>query len=295
MGLASLSQELEVPHFLDSTESSRIRELYEEEKEEVLKFLSVRPIHTVYMVSLIRDNGLTSPRNCGSFYACRDQYGDLEGVALIGHATVVETQCESALMAFARMARNCQSRLIRGEQDTIARFWSYYSSSPDMPRLSARELLLEARHVSPAQVQSIDLRPATMRDLDTVISVNTSLAFQESGINPLQQDPNGFRQRTARRIEQGRVWVWTEDNRLMFKTDIVAETPQVIYLEGVHVHEEERRKGYGVRCLTQLSSTLLERTESICLAINEKNKKIQGFYEKAGYQFHSNYQTIYLR
>jgi predicted GNAT family acetyltransferase len=295
MSLVSLCQELELTHFVDSAEPSRVEELYEEDKEEALKFLSARPIHTVYMVSLIRDNGLTSPRNRGSFYGCRDRYGDLEGVALIGHATIVETQSESALMAFARMARNCQSHLIRGEQDTIERFWNYYSSSAKMPRLTAREHLLEARQAFSVQEQSIDLRPATMGDLDNVISVNASLALQESGINPLQHDLSGFRQRTARRIEQGRVWVWTEDNRLMFKTDVVAETPRVIYLEGVHVHEEERRKGYGLRCLTQLSATLLERTDSICLSINEKNQKTQTFYEKAGYQFHSDYQTIYLR
>jgi|SRR5438876_2781748 len=295
MGLASLCQELELTHFVDSTEPSRVEEICEEEKEEVLKFLSVRPIHTVYMVSLIRDNGLTSPRNRGSFYACRDRYGDLEGVALLGHATVVETQSESALMAFATMARNCQSHLIRGEQDTIERFWNYYSSSAKVPRLITREHLLEARQAFSDQDQSIDLRPATMADLDNIISVNASLALQESGINPLQHDVSGFRQRNARRIEQGRVWVWTDDNRLMFKTDVVAETPQVIYLEGVHVHEEERRKGYGLRGLTQLSATLLARTDSLCLTINDKNKKLQGFYEKAGYQFHSDYQTIYLR
>ena len=294
MSLASLCQELELTHFVDSAEPSRVEELYEEDNEEVLKFLSGRPIHTVYMVSLIRDNGLTSPRNRGSFYGCRDRYGDLEGVALIGHATVVETQSENSLMAFARTARNCQSHLIRGEQQTIEQFWTHYSSTANRPRLTAREFLLEARQV-PAHDQSIDLRPATIRDLDNVISVNASLALQESGINPSQHDPSGFRQQTARRIEQGRVWIFTDANRLIFKTDIVAETPQVIYLEGVHVHEEERRKGYGSRCLTQLSPMLLERTESICLTINEKNKKVQGFYEKAGYRFHSDYQTIYLR
>src|SRR5437867_6815133 len=184
MSLVSLCQELELTHFVDSAEPSRVEELYEEDNEEVLKFLSGRPIHTVYMVSLIRDNGLTSPRNRGSFYGCRDRYGDLEGVALIGHATIVETQSESALMAFARMARNCQSHMIRGEQETIERFWNYYSSSAKMPRLTAREHLLEARQAFSVQEQSIDLRPATMGDLDNVISVNASLALQESGINP---------------------------------------------------------------------------------------------------------------
>jgi len=99
----------------------------------------------------------------------------------------------------------------------------------------------------------------------------------------------------VRRIQQGRVWVWTQDDRLIFKADVVAETPQVTYLEGIHIHAEERRKGYGLGCLAKLSTMLLERSESICLTVNEKNKSALKFYEKAGYQFHSHYETIYLR
>ena len=44
---------------------------------EVLEFLSQRPIHTVAMMSLIRDNGIVSPFNRGTFYGCRDLNGHL--------------------------------------------------------------------------------------------------------------------------------------------------------------------------------------------------------------------------
>jgi hypothetical protein len=121
------------------------------------------------------------------------------------------------------------------------------------------------------------------------------MALQEAGVSPLHRDPGGFRQRTARRIKGGRVWAWIQEGRLMFKADVVGETPEAIYLEGVYVHPEERLKGYGLRCLTQLSTTLLARSKVICLTINERNKKALAFYEKAGYQFHSHYETIYLR
>ncbi len=121
------------------------------------------------------------------------------------------------------------------------------------------------------------------------------MAFEEGGISPLQSDPSGFRSRTARRVEKERVWVWIQDNRLVFKADVVGETPEVTYLEGVYVHAEERRKGYGMRCLSQLSSMLLTRTKSICLTVNHRNKNAVAFYSKAGYQFNSHYETIYLR
>ena len=68
---------------------------------EVLEFLGQRPIHTVAMMSLIHDNGLVSPFNRGTFYGCRDANGQLEGVVLVGHATLMETVSDRALAALA--------------------------------------------------------------------------------------------------------------------------------------------------------------------------------------------------
>jgi predicted GNAT family acetyltransferase len=216
-------------------------------------------------------------------------------VGLLGHATVIEARSENSLAQFARLARNClNAHLIRGEQETTQSFWKLYANSGQKARLVCRELLLEQK-VAPTIEGESDLRVATVNDLDKVMAVNASMALHEAGVNPLQNDPSGFRSRTVRRIQQGRVWVWTQDDRLIFKADVVAETPQVTYLEGVHIHAEERRKGYGLRCLAKLSTMLLERSESICLTVNEKNKTALKFYEKAGYQFHSHYETIYLR
>src|SRR2546423_708340 len=70
--------------------------LGEEEREEVLAFLAERPVHTVCMAGLIRDNGLESEHNRGTFYACRSARGRLEGVALVGHATLLDARTPRA-------------------------------------------------------------------------------------------------------------------------------------------------------------------------------------------------------
>ena len=282
-------------NFARAPEACTVEELCQEEETEVLDFLAERPMHTVFMTSLIRDNGLVSPHNRGSFYAGRDSQGRLVGVALLGHATLIETRTESSIAVFARLARNCQNAfLIRGERDTINNFWKHYARPGQEPRLVCTEQLLELRRPL-SGYEAVDLRTATITDLEKVLSVNASMACDEGGINTLQIDPGGFRQRTARRIDQGRIWLWIQEGRLIFKADVVGETPQVAYLEGVHVHAEERRRGFGLRCLNQLSSILLTRSQSICLTVNERNHKAAAFYEKAGYQSHSDYETIYLR
>ena len=298
MAVTMMRQELTatVDDLEKAPEPSAIRELCRSEQEEVMEFLSGRPIHTVFMAGLIRDNSLLSPQNRGSFYGCRNRFGELEGVALIGHATMVEANTEDALIGFARVARNCHNaHLIRGERDAVHTFWKYYAGTGRVPRLICEELLYGLSDPSASNDHLADLRPATINDLEKILAVNSSMAFEEGGISPLQRDPSGFRCRMARRIEQGRVWTWFEDQRLVFKADIVSDTPQAAYLEGVYVHPEERRKGYAMRGLTQLSATLLQRSNSVCLSVNQRNKNAIALYTKAGYQFYSNYETIYLR
>jgi ribosomal protein S18 acetylase RimI-like enzyme len=298
MAVSMMRQELTatVDEFDKPLEPSAVRELVRSEQDEVIEFLSNRPIHTVFMAGLIRDNGLLSPRNRGSFYGCRNRFGELEGVALIGHATVVEANTENALIGFARVARNCHNaHLIRGERDAVHTFWSFYAGTGRVPRLISEELLYGLSDPLTTTDRLVDLRPATLNDLEKVLAVNSSMAFEEGGISPLQRDPSGFRSRMTRRIEQGRVWTWFEDQRLVFKADIVSETPQAAYLEGIYVHPEERRKGYAMRGLTQLSSMLLQKSNSVCLSVNQRNKSAIALYTKAGYQFYSHYETIYLR
>ena len=272
-----------------------VQTLTNEHESEVLEFLAVRPVHTVFMAGFIRDNGLVSPLNRGTFYACRDPKGRLEGVALIGHATLVEARTEGALAAFARLSQDCPSAyLILGEQENVERFWSHYSETGCTPRLVGRELLFERRWPVPQDDQVQGLRPANIYHVAEVLPVNAEMAFEESGVNPMDADPMGFLSRTIRRIEQGRVWVWIENGRLIFKADVMADTPGVVYLEGVYVDREERRKGYGQRCFSQLCRSLLVPGRSVCLLVNEENRDARAFYERAGCKLVGHYGTIFL-
>lgn len=265
-------------------------------RQEVLAFLAKRPLHTVVMSSFVRDNGLVSPFNRGTFYGCRDEEGRLAGVALIGHATMVEARTEEALAAFARLARESQSgHVILGEKDKVGRFWDYYATGGESPRLLCREMLLEQSWPVAVREEVKGLRLATPDDLELVMPVQAEMAYEESGVNPLERDPEGFRRRCARRIEMGRVWVWVEDGRLIFKADIISETPEVIYIEGVWVNPSERGKGYGLRCMSQLGRELLTRTGSLSMLVNERNSKALSLYSRAGYRLRGCYDTIYLQ
>jgi hypothetical protein len=206
----------------------------------------------------------------------------------------VESHSETALAAFACVARDSRSTyMILGEQQKLESFWRHFADEQQTPRRFCRELLYEL-HWPPAQEPLPGLRLATADDLEIVLPVNACMVMAESGVNPMESDPAGFRRRWERRIDQKRVWVWIEQGRLIFNADVMLDTPDCIYLEGIYVDPQERSKGYGLRGLSQLSRYLLARTKSLCLLVNEENVRARNFFEKAGYRQAACYDTIFL-
>ena len=275
--------------------SVRVKRLANNDAAEVLEFLAQRPLHTVAMRGLIHDNGIVSSLNRGVFYGCRDLNGQLEGIALVGHATLIETVSDRALAALAQVARECpNTHLIMGEKERVADFWGHYSEAGRRQRLACREWLFELSLPGEARERVTELRRASVAELELVMPVQAELACIESGINPMEVDPQGFRERCLRRIEQGRTWVVVEDDLLVFKADVVSRTPEVIYLEGVWLRDDCRNKNLGTRFMSELMRRLLENTKSVCLLVNETNEWAQRFYRKCGFHFRATYETIFL-
>ena len=273
-----------------------VQKLTNSDAPEVLDFLSRRPLNTFIMASFIRENGISSPAHRGEFYAYRNAFGALEGVALIGHLILLETNSDAAMRAFAKLAQACQdAQTVLGDWTKVGKFLDSYSHGGATPRLLNRQLLMERNQPISLPEQIRGLRVATIADLDFVVPVHAQLAFEESGVNPLEKDPEGFRERCARRIENGKVWVVTQDNQLLFKADVVAETPEVIYLEGIYVGTNQRGQGFGAHCLAQMTNELLAQADSVCLFANLRNHSAQKCYSKAGYTLREYYDSLYLQ
>ncbi|MCA1557603.1 MAG: hypothetical protein LC731_03575, partial [Acidobacteria bacterium] len=243
-------------------ESLKVAPLTDEDEREVMAFLAASDsVQAIFMTSVVRDNGLESPFNRGIFYGARcDTSLELVGVALVGHATLVETDDDVALRAFAHLAKARSGvHVYLGEEERIKRFWQYYARGGQRPRLICREMLFELRDAPEASApeEVSGLRLATLDDLPFVMPVQACMAYEESGVNPLEADAVGFRMRCARRIEQGRVFVWIEQNYLLFKADVLADTSGAAYLEGVYASPSARKQTHGSSCLREVARRLL--------------------------------------
>jgi uncharacterized protein len=278
-----------------NTTSSAVSRLSNGDAPNVLSVLSTPSLTNVIMSGFIRDNGLDSPFNRGSFYACHDVRKNLTGIALIGHTILFEAFDEGAIQAFAALARKDSSNhLLMGEHNSVRQFWNNYAVSGESPRLIHPVLFLQRR--SPFMNHHLveGLRLATRNDLEQVVRAQAAMAFETSGVHPLTKDPTGFRERYMRRIEKNRVWVLMKEGQLIFKTDVTSESAEIAYLEGVYVSPEERGKGLGRTCLQSIGHILLQRKKAIYLFVEQENVRLQSFYFNLGFNVGGHYDLLYF-
>lgn len=284
------------PFIMLSPDMSKVRQLTDDNTAEVQAFLSVRPVHTVVMSSFIVDNGIESDLNRGKFYGYRNAAGTLEGVALIGHTTLVEARSAEALRALAVTARTSETpiHLVMSSGDAANDFWQEMTNGLTQPRLTCTEALFDVSFPFPVRKTDRKVKNADISHLIEVAEAQAEVAFIECGVDPMLKDREGFLKRVARRIEQNRVFVVTDGDELVFKADIIAETDDVIYLEGVFVAEKYRGQGIGSECLAALTLDLLSRATHICMLSNVEFKGAHRSFEKAGYKNTDHCTTLFV-
>jgi predicted GNAT family acetyltransferase len=289
------AQESRRPRLSLAPDFGSICKLTNADHKEVVNFLNIRPVHTVVMASFIQDNGMESGYNRGVFYGYRNRSGEFEGVALIGHTTLLEARSDEAMEAFAHIARTerVAINLIMSEHEAALDFWHYYAGSAK-PRHNFTELMFETAFPMLVQACEWVVRLAKIDELEQIAEAHAEVAFIESGIDPMVRDRDGFIKRVARRIEMGRTYAVFEGDHLIFKADIIAEANGIIYIEGIYVAEELRGQGIGSKCLSKLNLLLLERGERICLLSNLRFSQAHKSFQKAGFRITGRCTTLFV-
>ena len=193
--------------------------------------------------------------------------------------------------AFAADAAARSTRMIIGHEESVDELWS-----------AARLVMPRPREDRPGQpVYVIDeppdagssgVRAATLDDLDLLVPACALTHEEELGVDPLLRDPAGFRRRTAAQIDEGRSWLWVENETILFKAEASAWTPSAVQLQQVWVDPEARRQGNATRGLSDLCRLLLERTPTVCLFVRPENASALRLYEKIGMRQESTYRSV---
>ena len=254
--------------------------LVEPSTEQILAYCAEGPVERVFLEDVAR-------RGNGRFVGLE---GDAGLVALCHLGTNVVPSGRGC-GAFADVAARAAPRMLIGEQDAVSALWEEARRRLGRPR---EDRLGQPVYVSrtPPDPGNTALRPATRADLDLLVPACASAHYEELGVDPLRRDPNGFRWRTRLQIEEGRSWVWLEDDAILFKAEASAWTPKAVQLQQVWVDPPVRRHGYAARALRDLIRLLLDEVPAVCLFVRAENTPAIQLYEAVGMEHVLDYRSV---
>jgi uncharacterized protein len=250
--------------------------------EQILAFCAQEPIERVFLEDIAR-------RGLGRFSAL-ERRGRLVALCHVG-ANVVPTG--EGCAAFADATTRGKARMIIGEERAVDELWS-----------EARERLPSPRDDRPGQPVYVvgdppesgetGLRAATAADLELLVPACAAAHLEEIGIDPLDRDAEGFRWRTRAQIDEGRSWIWLEDDVIRFKAEASAWTPSAVQLQQVWVDPSVRNRGYAQRAMRDLCRLLLARVPTVCLFVRPENAAAIRVYEAIGMRRTISYRSLIL-
>jgi ribosomal protein S18 acetylase RimI-like enzyme len=250
-------------------------------REQVLAFCAGDPVERVFLEDAAR-------RGFGRFVAVAGRNGSLTALCHAG-ANVVPSG--SGCGAFADTAVSMRAKMLIGEAQAVTDLWEAGRRRLPSPREDRPHQPVYAITEPPPGGES-GLRRARRDDLERLIPACAAAHELELGIDPVARDAEGFRWRTAAQIEDGRSWLWLEDDVVLFKAEASAWTPQAIQVSQVWTDPEARGRGYATRGLRDLCRLLLETTPTVTLFVRTENAPAIALYERVGMRKVLEYRSV---
>ena len=240
-------------------------------REQVLAFCAADPVERVFLEDAAR-------RGFGRFAAVAGRDGSLTALCHAG-ANVVPSG--SGCGVFADIAVSMRAKMLIGEAQAVTELWDAARRRLPSPREDRLHQPVYAISDPPPDGDS-GLRRARRDDLERLVPACAAAHELELGIDPLARDADAFRWRTLAQIDDGRSWLWLEDDVVLFKAEASAWTPQAIQISQVWTDPEARGRGYATRGLRDLCRLLLQTTPTVTLFVRTENAPAIALYERVG-------------
>jgi uncharacterized protein len=214
--------------------------LVEPKLDLILSFCAEDPVERVFLEDVAR-------RGLGRFRAIVRR-SRLEALCHVG-ANVVPSgeRCERLADA---VWESGAKRMVIGEERAVSELWGALRERMPAPREDRPGQPVFLIEEAP-EAGWTGLRSATLDDLDRLLPACAAAHEEELGDDPMARDSDAFVWRTRSLIEDGRSWVWMENDTILFKAEASAWTPSAVQIQQVWVDPEVRRQGNAQRAMRE--------------------------------------------
>lgn len=173
--------------------------------------------------------------------------------------------------------------MLVGPREAADAFWAAFAPHAQVERRYDQRLYQRVEPPGPCEPIP-GFRKATLRDLPSILEHSRQMEHEDLGRWPDAEDPKGWRQGVADRVQRGHTWVIERSGALVFQIHVGTVTRWGAQVGGTWVPPEHRGQGLAVQGMRGLIRALLPGHRRLTLHVNEANEPAVRTYERVGFQ-----------
>ncbi len=266
-----------------------LKALTDDDAMAVLRFLQRDPLNNVYLISRLEEERTVAATQ---MFAVRHN-GAIVLVTSLATNIVLATERDVgddlldtaiAIVADRILTRMVPVRAIISPARLVEALWMRLRSRIDPPTVVRMNQPVYAIRRRPDFPALEHVQHATLRDLEALVVACAAMHKEEVGIDPINRDPAGYRERIRELIERKRALIRIVDGTIASKCEFSAVTGQAVQLMGVWTHPRYRRRGLARETLREVCGHLFRSGKDVTLFVNDFNRPAIVLYESLGFQ-----------
>ena len=266
-----------------------VKSLTDSDAPAALRFLERDPLINVYLISRLLED-----RSASAAQMIEVRYNrEIVLVASLATNVVLAadprtpqdvTSAAVGIVAERMITRMMPVRAIISPAPLVEVLWNQVKDRLDPPTVVRMNQPIYAIR---GRLDYPDLKEAsysTMRDLDALVPACAAMHTEEVGIDPLERDAVGYRERVRELIGKKRSIVRKAQGIIAAKCEFSAVTPQCVQLMGVWTNPRVRRSGHARALLREVCGHLARKGKTVTLFVNDFNAPAIALYESLGFE-----------
>jgi len=266
-----------------------VKSLSNDDVAAALTFLRRDPLINVYLISRILEERFAPSTQTVEVRHNRDVVlvaSLATNIVLAGDRELPQDVTETAIAVIAEriLTRMLPVRAIISPAHLVEMLWARLRTRLDPPtvvRMNQPVYAMRGRLDYPDLKES---RYTTMRDLEALVPACAAMHREEVGIDPLDRDAAGYRERVRELVEQERSVILVINGQIAAKCEYSAVTNETVQLMGVWTNPRFRRRGYARALLREVCGHCARKGKTVTLFVNDFNLPAIALYEELGFQ-----------